>query len=85
MAFHHQHRNATDIQWTRAKYRDISAHAIRWKDTGSGSEWNSLKRVREEKKFESPEALKAQILRDVQQAKTYFRRRAALQGIYRPV
>jgi riboflavin kinase/FMN adenylyltransferase len=34
-----------------------------------------LKRVREEKKFESPEALKAQILRDVKFANTYFRRR----------
>jgi len=34
-----------------------------------------LKRVREEKRFESPEALKAQILRDVQFANTYFRRR----------
>jgi len=33
-----------------------------------------LRRVRDEKKFESPEALKAQILRDVQRAKTYFRR-----------
>jgi riboflavin kinase / FMN adenylyltransferase len=34
-----------------------------------------LKRVRAEKKFESPEALKAQILRDVRFANTYFRRR----------
>jgi riboflavin kinase / FMN adenylyltransferase len=33
-----------------------------------------LKRVREERKFESPEALKAQILRDVGRAQTYFRR-----------
>ena len=33
-----------------------------------------LRRVREERKFESPEALKAQILRDVSRAKTYFRR-----------
>ncbi len=33
-----------------------------------------LRRVRDERKFESPEALKAQILRDVQRAKTYFRR-----------
>jgi riboflavin kinase/FMN adenylyltransferase len=33
-----------------------------------------LRRVREERKFESPEALKAQILRDVGRAKTYFRR-----------
>ena len=33
-----------------------------------------LRRVREERKFESPEALKAQILRDVGRARTYFRR-----------
>jgi len=34
-----------------------------------------LKRIRDERKFESPEALKAQILRDVTQAQAYFRRR----------
>lgn len=33
-----------------------------------------LRRVREERKFESPEALKAQILRDVSRAKRFFRR-----------
>jgi riboflavin kinase/FMN adenylyltransferase len=33
-----------------------------------------LKRLREEKKFDSAEALKAQILRDVGRAQTYFRR-----------
>jgi riboflavin kinase / FMN adenylyltransferase len=33
-----------------------------------------LRRVRDERKFESPEALKAQILRDVDRAQTYFRR-----------
>jgi len=33
-----------------------------------------LRRVREERKFDSPEALKAQILRDVLRAQTYFRR-----------
>ncbi|HME09443.1 MAG TPA: bifunctional riboflavin kinase/FAD synthetase [Bryobacteraceae bacterium] len=33
-----------------------------------------LRRVREERKFESPEALKQQILRDVGRAQTYFRR-----------
>jgi riboflavin kinase / FMN adenylyltransferase len=33
-----------------------------------------LRRVRDERKFESPEALKAQILRDVGRAKVYFRR-----------
>lgn len=35
-----------------------------------------LRRVRDEKKFESPEALKTQILRDVDRARTYFRRLA---------
>jgi riboflavin kinase/FMN adenylyltransferase len=34
-----------------------------------------LRRVRDERKFESPEALRAQILRDVARAQTYFRRR----------
>jgi len=33
-----------------------------------------LRRVRDERKFENPEALKAQILRDVGRAKVYFRR-----------
>ncbi len=33
-----------------------------------------LRRVRDEQKFESPEALKAQILRDVGRAQVYFRR-----------
>jgi riboflavin kinase / FMN adenylyltransferase len=33
-----------------------------------------LHRVREERKFESPEALKAQILKDVERAQAYFRR-----------
>jgi riboflavin kinase/FMN adenylyltransferase len=36
-----------------------------------------LRRVRDERKFESPEALKAQILRDVDRAQTYFRRLGA--------
>ncbi|MGH9629851.1 MAG: bifunctional riboflavin kinase/FAD synthetase [Bryobacteraceae bacterium] len=34
-----------------------------------------LRRVREERKFASPELLKAQILRDVERAQSYFRRR----------
>jgi riboflavin kinase/FMN adenylyltransferase len=33
-----------------------------------------LRRLRDEKKFDSPEALKAQILRDVRRAQAYFRR-----------
>jgi riboflavin kinase / FMN adenylyltransferase len=33
-----------------------------------------LRRVRDERKFESPEALKAQILRDIGRAQAYFRR-----------
>jgi riboflavin kinase/FMN adenylyltransferase len=35
-----------------------------------------LRRVREERKFESPESLKTQILKDVGRAQTYFRRLA---------
>ncbi|MDQ6664885.1 MAG: bifunctional riboflavin kinase/FAD synthetase [Acidobacteriota bacterium] len=35
-----------------------------------------LWRVRDERKFESPEALKSQILKDVGRARVYFRRRA---------
>jgi len=37
-----------------------------------------LRRVRDERKFENPEALKAQILRDVGRAQAYFRRLEAL-------
>ena len=33
-----------------------------------------LRRLRDEKKFDSPEQLKAQILRDVRRAQAYFRR-----------
>jgi riboflavin kinase/FMN adenylyltransferase len=33
-----------------------------------------LKRLRDERKFESPEALKSQIFRDVRRAESYFRR-----------
>ncbi len=39
-----------------------------------------LRRVRDERKFESAEALKAQILRDVRLAQTYFRRLKAWMG-----
>ncbi len=38
-----------------------------------------LRRVREERKFPSPEALKAQILADVSRAQAYFRRTSHLQ------
>ena len=37
-----------------------------------------LRRVREERKFESPDALKSQIFKDVSRAQTYFRRLAAI-------
>jgi riboflavin kinase/FMN adenylyltransferase len=33
-----------------------------------------LRRLRDEKKFDSPQELKAQILRDVRRAQAYFRR-----------
>ena len=39
-----------------------------------------LRRVREERKFDSPEALKAQILRDVSRAQSYFRRTSRVQS-----
>jgi riboflavin kinase/FMN adenylyltransferase len=39
-----------------------------------------LRHVRDERKFESPEALKQQIMRDVARAQTWFRRTAALAG-----
>ena len=39
-----------------------------------------LKRVRDERKFESPEALKSQIFRDVARAQSYFRRTSTLRG-----
>jgi FAD synthase len=37
-----------------------------------------LRRVREERKFDSPEALKTQILKDVGRAQKYFRRTGRL-------
>ena len=43
---------------------EISVELLRW--------------VRDERKFENAEALKAQILRDVRRAESYFRRRAGL-------
>ncbi len=39
-----------------------------------------LRRVRDERKFESPEALKAQIFHDVGRANAYFRRTSSLQS-----
>jgi riboflavin kinase/FMN adenylyltransferase len=39
-----------------------------------------LRRVRDERKFDTPEALRAQILKDVRAAQAYFRRRRAWVG-----
>jgi riboflavin kinase / FMN adenylyltransferase len=44
----------------------------------SGIRLEYLRRVREERKFDTPEALRAQILRDVAIANTYFRRSGRL-------
>jgi riboflavin kinase / FMN adenylyltransferase len=44
-----------------------------------------LRRVREERKFDSPELLKQQILKDVGRAEAYFRRVARLRALQRPV
>lgn len=43
-------------------------------DTPGNIRLDFLRRVRDEKKFDSPEALRAQILRDVRRAQVYFRR-----------
>jgi riboflavin kinase/FMN adenylyltransferase len=43
-------------------------------ETPEGIRLEFLRRVRDERKFENPEALKAQILRDVARANAYFRR-----------
>ncbi|MEO8029127.1 MAG: riboflavin kinase, partial [Bryobacteraceae bacterium] len=48
-------------------------------ETPSAIRVEFLRRVREERKFESAEALKAQIVRDVGRAQEYFRRTADLQ------
>ncbi|MGI8991852.1 MAG: bifunctional riboflavin kinase/FAD synthetase [Bryobacteraceae bacterium] len=44
-----------------------------------------LWRVRDERKFESPEALKARIMKDVGRAQAYFRRRAAFQRSFEEI
>jgi riboflavin kinase/FMN adenylyltransferase len=45
-----------------------------------------LKRVREERRFETPEALRAQILKDVAQANRYFERTARLASrLHQPI
>ena len=54
------HRNVFAIQPGRRAAEEISVEFLRW--------------VREERKFENAEALKAQILRDVGRAQAYFRR-----------
>ncbi len=47
-------------------------------DTPQRIQVEFLRRVREERKFDSPEALKTQIFKDVARAKAYFRRTARL-------
>jgi riboflavin kinase/FMN adenylyltransferase len=43
-----------------------------------------LERIREERNFETPAALKAQILRDVSRAQAYFRRLKKWRVCYHP-
>jgi riboflavin kinase/FMN adenylyltransferase len=49
-------------------------------ETPQGIRVEFLRRIREERKFESPEALREQILRDVHTAQAYFRRAKAWMG-----
>ena len=68
----------------RPTFADASDDAADYRDFSAGSAWIApppqrirvefLRRVREEHKFETPEALKAQILRDVGRAQAFFRR-----------
>ena len=53
--------------------RDVSAEPFRRRDAAQ-IRVEFLRRLRDEKKFDSPELLKAQILRDVRRAQAYFRR-----------
>jgi len=57
--------------------RTIETYLLAPLDSASPTEISVefLRRVRDERKFENAEALKAQILRDVNRAQTYFRRR----------
>ena len=49
-------------------------------ETPQGIRVEFLRRIREERKFESPEALREQILQDVRTAQAYFRRAKAWMG-----
>jgi riboflavin kinase/FMN adenylyltransferase len=59
------------------QHRTIETYLLSALDGGSPEDISVefLRRVRDERKFDSAEALKAQILRDVGRAQTYFRRR----------
>jgi FAD synthase len=73
MAVDHECRLSADIQ--RA-HRTIETYLLSALDGAAAREISVefLRWVRDERKFENPEALKAQILRDVNRAQTYFRR-----------
>ena len=65
MEVHHQRRLPPDIRWRGTDRRDIPAGTPRRRATPARIEVSFLLFVRDERKFETPEALKAQILRDV--------------------
>ena len=71
MAIDHEYRPSPHIQWPASDHRDYLLSPL----DGAPPEAIAvefLRRVRDERKFESPEALKAQILRDVAARKRIF-------------
>jgi len=73
MAIANECRLSSHFRWKRIVDRDLSA-----RDPGRPAprriRVEFLRRCAMKRSFESPEQLKAQILRDVKRAQTYFRR-----------